>query len=299
MPLLAQVRPEVAWTHERLSVRADGAELRDVVAELARVTGIEVSGIDKLTGKVTAQFGDLTLAEALKQLLPAVNYVLQQLPARADNSVPKFSLRVHSMAGAPLRPGSTNLPLTVPVLDALIAADDAAEAQDRAEGEPDPDTEEEERDAKLEASRLESDGAFGAQVSVADLLEYLDDASPEVRLAAVNALAERPMKVALGPLAGALGDDAASVRNAALEALGRATDRESLTKVGELAQKHGDIGVRVNALRVIARRADPASVPALRMMLRDRDTTVREAATQMLSEFERRARDNDASSKPR
>jgi HEAT repeat protein len=70
----------------------------------------------------------------------------------------------------------------------------------------------------------------------------------------------------------------------------RASDPESLLKVGLLLEKDPDISLRYNALRILVLRADPSSTVHLRNALKDEDPTVREVAAEMLAEFERLAR---------
>jgi HEAT repeat protein len=120
-----------------------------------------------------------------------------------------------------------------------------------------------------------------------------------VRVAALQALERRPMRVALVPLTDALGDDEFDVRNAAVEILGRAKDPESLKMVGQLLEKHTDRIVRVGAMRVMARRGDAEAAAHLSAFLEDsgiyrNDKEMRTIAQQMLDELDRRARDKQA-----
>ena len=289
----AQSPLRVTWANNLLSIQSNGAPLAEVVLEVARLTGLEVMGIEKVSGTVKLEVSEVALQEGLKQLLAGANFMLGETAA-APGAPPRPALRILSMAGTAIAGTPAHAPLVVPVLDVIVAADTAAEADEQAEDNDDPDVDADKLDAKLEAARLASEGAFTAAVAVSDLVEHLEDGNPEVRVQALTALATRPMKVALGPLTDALGDDAAIVRNAAVDALGRATDRESLAKIGQMLEQHDDIGVRIGALRVLALRADPASAIHLRRALKDADNTVREAAAQMLAELDRRAKEEKA-----
>src|SRR5882672_5982758 len=66
----------VQWQHGRLSVIADGAPLQDVLAEVARQTGLEIRGIRSLKRRSHLQLTDLTLREGLGRILAQVNHAI-------------------------------------------------------------------------------------------------------------------------------------------------------------------------------------------------------------------------------
>jgi hypothetical protein len=285
----AQVRFTVNWADDRLSVRAFDAPLSDIVAEVARLTGLKVVGQDKLQGRLTVEFADLSMLDALKTLLTDVNYFVQQEP-EVDKGRIGLILRVHSMARADAVSLSANPPLQVPALDALIESEEEDLEDEKDEAADDPEIEEENRQNLQAAQQLVLSGAFGSAATVNALERYMESENTEIRLEALKALSQRPMAVSLNPLLEALADDAIQVRRVAIDALGRASDPQSLLKVGLLLEKDPDISVRRNALRVLALRADPAATLHLQNAANDEDLIVRQAATHMLAEFERRAR---------
>jgi HEAT repeat protein len=284
-----QGRFTVKWAGDRLSVHAPDAPLADVMSEVARQTGLNIVGADKFQGTVAADFTDLTIAEALKTLLVDVNYFVQQ-EAAADKGRVGLVVRVHSMARVSSSGAAADTVLRVPAIDTLIQAETDELEEEKQEAEDDPDVAEE-RKAYLDTARqLVASGVFSSTATVAQLEDYLDNDNPELRLEAVKALADRPIADSLPSLIDALTDDSIEVRRVAINALGRATDRESLQHIGLLLEKDDDISVRYAALRVLALRADASAAVHLQKVVDDQDITIRDAARQMLAEFERIAR---------
>ena len=293
----AQVRFTVNWADDRLSVRAVDAPLSDIVGDVARLTGLKVVGQDKLQGRLTVDFADLTMVDALKALLTDVNYFVQQEP-EVDKGRVGLVLRVHSMARTDAVPVSANPPLQVPALDELIESEDEELADEKEEAAEDPELEEENKQNLRAAQDLVLSGAFGSATTVAALERYMQSENTEIRLEALKALSQRPIAISLTHLLEALTDDAIPVRRVAIEALGRARDPESLLKVGLMLEQDPDISMRQNALRVLALRADPSSTLHLQKATNDEDPIIREAATQLLAEFARLARSKNEKRPP-
>ena len=281
---------DVKWVNEQISVHASDASLADVIGEVARLTGIEVTGGDKLIGRISVDFANLAPKEALSKILTGVNYVVQERPAAKGSAASPLVVSVHSMAGDVSPANAFSGPLEVPTLIARVAAE-AADVDDGKEIESDDDPDavaDEVHEDKLGASRLTNEGAFGPKATVGSLIKLMDNYNDEIRVEALKALASRPMQAALTPLVKALGDEAWDVRTVAVEALGRASDRGSLRAVGKVLEKSDDDDARLDALRVLAQRGDPESVPYLKAVLKDADSFIRETAERMLFELDRR-----------
>ena len=289
----AQQPPEVVWANDRLSVRATDAALADVVSEVARVTGIELVGREKLSGHVSINFADQPLEKALAALFEAVNYSIQERAA-ADGVPRQLTVRILSMIRGSGGPMQITGPLASPALDALVAEaitdhDDQVEV----DADDDPDYYDDIRAEKLEASRLAAEGAFGPKADVASLIKLTENYNDYIRLEALKALATRPLAETLVPLTKALGDEHWDVRNVAIEVLSRARDQESLLQIGHLLVKAVDREAKVDALRVIAARAQPQALVHLQAYLKTpagiEDALLRAAAQQMINELEWRA----------
>jgi hypothetical protein len=286
---MAQQPFEVRWANERLTVRAADAPQADVLAEVARLTGIEVVGREKITGRLTVEVTEAPLDDGLAKVLDGVNYVLLERPATPEAGARRWVLRVHSLAGASPTAGMNTGPIHVPALDALVAAE-AEDAEDEAEiDEDDPDADDDARAERVQAAKLTSQGAFGPKAALPALLKLSENYYNDfIRLAAIKALADRTGSEVVLRLVKALGDEALPVRKAAVESLGRSTDAGSVQLVGQLLGTNSDRDARVAALRVLALRASPDSIPHLTAVLKDPDASIRDAAGQLLAELERR-----------
>jgi hypothetical protein len=292
---------EITWANERLSVRASNAPLADVIAEVGRLTGIEVNGREKLTGLISVDIVDVPAKQALVTILADVNYIMQERPGPEGRPGRQLVVRVHSMAGYALPASALTEPVYVPALAELVAEQAAVvEEEKEEEREDDPDSfDDDVREAKLEASQLANEGAFGPKASVSSLIKLTENLdNVEIRLEALKTLGARPMQAALPSLLKALGDHVLDVSSAVVEILGQATDRASLQAVGQLLQTTANRDVRIGALRVLALRGDPESTVYLRAFVKTvdlkRDPPIRDAVEQMLTEFDRREREKQA-----
>jgi HEAT repeat protein len=178
-------------------------------------------------------------------------------------------------------------------LDALVV-DEAEDFADAKEADlEDPDVVEEVQEAKKEAYAMAAAGAFGPDADINALAALAQSPNEEVRLEALRAIQMRPLQPALQAVARALGDESWDVRTTAVEILAAARDRESLNRVGLLLVGAESRDIRIDALRVLALRAQPESAKHLQAYLKakpkDDEGVLRDAAVQMLAEFERRA----------
>lgn len=290
-PVLAQAPFEVRWENERLTVRSSNALLIDVVREVSRQTHIDVIGGDKLAGLTSVEFSDLTLERGVAALLSGANYVLQEQPG-ADGASPNLVLRVLSMAGGALPDATFTGPVSVGALDSLVAEEesDARDAQevDLEDLIDDADSIDDLHKEKLDASNLASKGTFGPQADLESLLQHLRNPNEWIRIEAINALAKRPVAPALPALIKVLNDESWAVRNVAVTILGGATDATSLRAVGQWLESDSDRDLRISALRVVAMRGEPASIPNLRAVLADEDERLRDIAAQLIKQLEAR-----------
>jgi hypothetical protein len=285
----------VKWANDRISVKASSAPLADVIGEVAKLANVEVIGLDKLAGPLSADIADQDLEKALSVLLEGVNYSIGKRPSPDGSGPPKLVLRVLSMARAGNTTVKVDGPLHSPALDMLVAeamSDD--QDQKESDADDDPDYEDDVRNERNEAAKLAAEGKFGPKADVEELMTLMGNYNDFIRVEALKALAARPIPTALTPLAKALGDECWEIRTVAVDALARLRDAESLARVGELLMKSDDDpDVQVDALRVLAQRAQPESLTHLRGYMKappkDQDGRLREAVQQMIAEFEWRA----------
>jgi hypothetical protein len=286
---------DVKWTNDRVTVKASSAPLADVIGEVVKLANVEVIGLDKLSGPLSVDIADHELEKALGILLYGVNYSIGKRPSPDSSEPPRLVLRILSMAQGADGSVKVDGPLHSPALDMLVAeamADD--QDQKESDADDDPDYEDDVRNERNEAAKLAAEGKFGPKADVEELMTLMGNYNDFIRVEALKALAARPIPTALTPLAKALGDECWEIRTVAVDALARLRDAESLARVGELLMKSDDDpDVQVDALRVLAQRAQPESLTHLRGYMKappkDQDGRLREAVQQMIAEFEWRA----------
>jgi hypothetical protein len=296
----AQAALDVAWVHERLTVHVVNVPLGEILDEISRLTGLEIIGRDKVSGRTSADLTNEPMEKALAVLLEGVNYSIQSQAAEQGRSR-KLSVRILSMSRTDPVVVKTTGPLQSAALDAL-AAEAVSDHEDEveAETEDDPDYQANIQKEKLEASRLAAEGAFGPGVDVRSLAKLLDNYNDQIRLEAIKALGTRPIADVLEYLVNTLGDDFWDVRNASLEILSAAKDPQSLQRVGLLLTQTDEREAQVDALRVLAARAHADSMAHLDAFLRavpKDEALLRSAAQQMLDELQ--ARGGAHGAKPR
>jgi HEAT repeat protein len=165
-------------------------------------------------------------------------------------------------------------------LDALRAAALAGHRGDAATaralaGSPDPEV----RAAALGALARLGDGELAARVTSA-----LDDGHPAVRRRAAELAAVAP-HVAIADLAARLADSDPLVAEAACWALGEREDAHAVAALVAVAGAHGDALVREAAVAALGAIGDPAGLPAVLAATADKPA-VRRRAVLALAPFE-------------
>lgn len=126
-----------------------------------------------------------------------------------------------------------------------------------------------------------------ASSTVAALADALGDATPAVRLAAVNSLGALQDPAAIAALAKALREDTdARVREAAAWALGEIDDNRAVPHLLEALKSERATKVRVKIVEALNQIDDPAAVSGVAAVLKDPSAEVRRAAVDALGEFE-------------
>lgn len=273
---LAQLT-EISLANGRLTVRATAVPVTELIDQLSRAGAMEVSGQSLLTGSLSATIENETVPAALTAILKDFDYVLSSKlgVSAADTIYVVRILRRHR--GASTGSAGSNA-LVIPALEAARFSDHRPDADPDDLAGAEADTLAEETDL-LEK---ESTGAFGSSARFDDLLLDVDDGNPLIRLRVLEALIARDPRQALPHLVTALGDDDPRVADYVVDQLGGLEDSASLRQIGDASAKAADSAVRLGALRVFALRADRASVPYVKALLKDENETVREAASQLI-----------------
>ena len=260
----AQPTPTVRWSDGRLSVHAQRAPVAFVLDEVSRQTGVRLRGIEKLTGTLTVDVAHRPLLEVLRVLLEDFNYVMAGDPASGE-----LTIRIHSRVATSTAPDEVEA-------DRLTGPDDDW-AGDTDEGVDSADKEQEERLAA--AARLTT--ADGEALAAA-----ARSGPASVRIAALEAMAERDPKAGADAAANAVNDPDPVVSGAALQVLSQIDHPQATKALGGTLQ-HPNPAVRLAALELLFLRTDPDSLGDVQPLLDDPESAVRARALELVKMLER------------
>jgi hypothetical protein len=247
-PATAQPGSRVDWKDGRLSVRAEETPLADVLAEIARQTGVQILGAEDLRESLTLGFSNVALEDGLRRLLAGLSYVIVEPAAPQGKARPTEIWLLGRGRTGPGAVGATGGGDRGRDVGPLTAASDAT-----AEHPP--------------GARLRS---------------FLADPDPGIRRFAVERLGEVGEPWAFSRLVAALHDESAGVREKAVTALGE-YGPEAVDPVMMLLQTETGLEVRVAAAELLGRFGGPPGVGLLEGMLVDSDPRLRRTAAQALA----------------
>jgi hypothetical protein len=279
----AQVQT-VQWADERMTVQATNASLRALFEEVARRTGIVVTGADRLVGNRSLDIRDKPLAEALEALLENVNFVVTREKGL-------FHLRIHSMSGAaPLAVA----PIVIPGLtDRVVIREPPAAALP---GEPDPDDDEREeqeeaqREEQEELASLEQVAEGKAPDRVEEITNALQSDYAEVRMRALHLLAAHPSPDVIEEILSTFEDDEPNVALTASDILATMPAEVALKALERQLAPDVSYEAQFAALRSLALRGDVSSIPVVRRAVGEGHPTLRAFAEALVHALETRAR---------
>ncbi|MDO8430805.1 MAG: HEAT repeat domain-containing protein [Candidatus Binatus sp.] len=282
----------VRWQQNRLSVVANGAPLRDVLAEVARQTGLEVTGIKALKRESRGQFSDLLLRDAVKKLLGNVNYAILENGAGANGDEHLVVMVLGDSAPSSARESSVidkssdekplpKRPLT-PDEYAVAEADNLHEAADRGD-----------------LGALRRAAAKGDPVAQSVALQLLSSKDPDHakrlaiaaatstdldrRLSGLQVLADIDAPDSTATLGAALKDPALAVRQAALTGLVSQTEPQTVALMVE-ATRDRDPSIRLQALEFLSQRGADGEA-GLTQALGSPDSEVQSRARELLDQM--------------
>ena len=267
----------VQGTSERVTVRAVNTPLRTLVEDLARRTGILLSGADRLAGNETVDIRNAYLGDALQLLLANVNFIVTR-----ENG--QFHLRIQSMAGdAPPAPTG---PISIPGLTDQVVTriGDVLQLQNP----PDPDD-----DTAIEEAQELADLELAAQQGADGLLDVsggLQSDHTEVRIRALHLLAERSEEPdAIAEMVSAFADDEMNVVLTASDLLASLPGLAVLDAIESQLTPENTDEVQTAALRTLALRGDVTSIDVVRRTAGEAPPTVRGFAQSLLRALEERS----------
>ena len=232
-------------TIESLTLRVTNAPLKEVLAEIVKQSGVQITIHGELEGLCSADFSDLSLEEGLKRLVKDFNHVFIYGPEaskKSDLVIQKVIIYAEKATGlnwgetprvvAPQKQPSQ--PSTAPSFEELV----------KALGDTDPEIREETVDVMAD---MEDERVIGHLTRV-----LLSDKDGDVRESAAMALEDLADRRSIGPLVRALRDPYAGVRESAVDAL-REIGGEDVIRPLMGALKDEDEDVREAAARALKR----------------------------------------------
>ncbi len=277
----------VEWKGQRLSVFADGTPLIQVLAEVARRTGLEVRAVDGLRQTVYSHFAGSPLREGLIRLLANVNYALVEVAPSPRGGGHLVVVVIGGSASLPAQPPppAKDQTLTTPPPAPDTPEDVAARLHDAA------------KHGNL--APLRRAATSGDRIAQAVALQLLAQHSPldadslaaaaarssdlNRRLNALQVLADIDSSVAVNALGAALDDPNAVVRQSAVMGLLGQTGPHA---VGFLTQAtcDRDASIRILALDFLAQRG-PEGAAGLAFALKSADPQVSARARELLDQM--------------
>ncbi|MGH8592680.1 MAG: HEAT repeat domain-containing protein [Gammaproteobacteria bacterium] len=275
---------------------AEQTPLAEILQAVALKTGIEIKGFERLRAKVSVRFSQTPLSEGLRTLFRKVGTVS------------------HVVMWAPSRERNARIVKVIISDQRSAASEEAREIQDRAVLDRSLTSH---LDASMRRWAVEQFAEQADEESFAVLLGSLEDQDANVRLAALNGIAQRgdtavePIKAMLGRetdlavletaaqflgqfggeeaadlLGQMLNDRNIQVRTAAVEALGYSESANATEALTQAAQDP-EPGVRIRAISTLAYYVQNEEARAVvKQALSDGDETVRDEARSLMEVFE-------------
>ena len=274
----AQEPLKVEWMEGRLSVTAEETPLAQVLQEVARQTGLEARGLERLQEKVSVRFSSLSLREGLQKLLAYVNYVILEKKSFQGDTQPVLVL-ASGRRTTPSTGERGEKPEEDPVVEedqgrrlaALYASVQQGDSEALQKALFD-------RDQVVQATAYELLAKQDPEKAVAVLLEATKSDQPGTRLQALQLLdqsGQAEARVALSALDSALGDEDVTVKGYAAQALVERGTPEAMVHLYR-ALHDPDPSFRMMVVEVVAGKEQGRQM--LQAALRDDNEAVRSMA---------------------
>lgn len=278
----------VVWQQQRLDVVAQNIAITEVMQSISNKTGLEIKGAEFLTGNVHVQFSKLPLALALKELLPAANYLLQESPVRdkphpiltvlsfsgPDSAKPIKSLPLKKTSHPAKIPASAGyVPKEYRKLYGYAAAGNLQALQDAINN---GDTTAQAIAAQLLAQK---EPALASEIAA----ESIKKPDFNQRLNAIQSLSSIDNKTSANALGAALLDPDYSVRSAAVMGLHNQTSKTAINYLTQALQDE-DASIRLLALDLLAEKGSDG-IAGINEAMASTDQQLKEHAQELLQQI--------------
>jgi hypothetical protein len=249
---------EVQWKNGRLSVAAERTPLTRILRKVARLTGVEMQGLEHPSEEISVRFTALPLRDALKALLARVDRVVLEETFPRDGTPPLRAL-----------------------IFARRALPASAESRSPEGGEG--------NDGPMAGERhVERLRAFAAQGNLGELQKAVFDQDQAIQHTAFELLAQQDPQQALATLLLATKSDHPATRLHALHLLqgqDQLDEGRVQSALGDVLADD-DVTVRIYAVQALSLRSGPAALQYLRQALHDPEPVVREVLVESVAQNE-------------
>ncbi len=274
---LAQAPIKVEWKGGRLSVSAEKAPLSQILRQVARQTGMEAVGLDKLQQQVSVHLSDVSLSQGLQNLLAHVEYAITEDGSRPEGPrrvrLVVFGERTTSHLDVAAIEGGTKLKNAPAANKAVIQASLMTAKELAAKGDD-------------QEKRLTALHAAAARGDLEALRQAILDPDQTVQATGFEILAEKDLQGAVEALVSATKSDQPASRLQALQLLDQTDEADEETILTTLRDALGDKdgAVKEYAVTALAGRGGPEVMGYLRKALQDPDPSVRIAVLENVAQ---------------
>jgi hypothetical protein len=284
-----------------VTVSAHNVAVENLLAEIARQTGLVVVSHDVLDQRVSIQLDRIHLPEAVHRILRGQDFILHYIHpgTRRTNAVRPGTLWVFAKetAGRQYTNRSVfddNPTMVAPQIEALLSADVRGRitavrnstALEAAEAVAQLGLALSDRDRRVRAEAVSVLADIGGDQATALLPVALGDEDPWVRQEAVHALAEIGGKQAIRVLEGAFAGADRNVREAAVDALADIGGDAATRALAVVLLEHDD-SLRAQAVHALGEIGGETAMTQLQQALVDQDPSIREIAAEILANLVR------------
>ena len=259
----------VQWANDRLTIVAADAPLASVLAEVARQTGSQMIGLEKITDAVTVEIHNEMIGDALTTLLAKRNYIMTLAPATGVRRSPSVIVWLDASKRRVMESGGQTL-------EAASSGPDVFQQQPRMSTN------------QAELVQLEASGFFAPNAPESSLLTAAVSKNPAVRTRALETLAIQNTTAGVAAINKALEDPDPFVRGEALTLMmSLGNTREDTRRLGDLLlNTNADPAVRINAILTLAEHPGDEPDFLLKRAIASEDPVVKDVATRVLEQRE-------------
>jgi hypothetical protein len=248
----AQGKFNVEWKDCRLTVSAEQASLSQILTDVARKTGIRVTGLEELPERGSFAFSKVPLGQGLDNLLSGLSYAITNEPSCADSAA--TTVVVFGRKSSPPD-------------DSSSVSTDRAFAKSK-------------KNAVGDAARTKNEQAKKTAASDEEehrLRDALLDSDPNVRTEALDRLAKRLGNKSLDTLLSAAASDDSALRQRGLELLSQSTEADPAAVLPAFSEalKDEDPNVRALAVQTLATQGGSDGIELLRQAFSAADCSVK------------------------